>query len=939
MAQRFILLLVSVWSFMAVAEPVAWDGTGKSWLTRGSEHFQIHYPQGEQYEAIALHALDLAETVHLQLIPFFGTVPAYPTQLVLVDDFDISNGWATFSPFPQIRLFSSPPQDINGLENHDEWMAALIRHEYVHILHMEMVKGIPANGRKIFGRLPFFFPHALTPPLFIEGLAVYFETNRTLGIGRLQSNFYEMEMRAEVRSGEFDELGEAVASLREWPYGKHYLYGAYFIDYLARTYGEKRLQRYLQQYSQQILPYIMQNYVAETVFGKNFTRLWDDFRKDMLVRFKADPEQTYIDGRSIADSGIRTLPTTALGDQLFVNYANDEDRAELRVYSSAVNTNSGALVDGKFLTYTKGITDLDVNAAGVIAASRRISYSSGRLENDIFVWQNNDWTRLSEGQRLRKVRWLPDGQHLIASRMVAGISELYSLNLNGDMSLLWRGIAGDVLGDFDVSPDGLSVAASLKRPDQGWNLELFSIADYSWKPLTNTLSIESAPEYTPDGSLLFTADYDDVFNIYRRTSEGGITQITQVESGAFLPRWRNGSVVYQQYTANGYQLREIPLQAVLPPALAVTDMPTGMHNYPNPVGTSANVSEAKPYSSLSTVRPYYWFPAWEITDTNSRVGLQTGGMDALGRHIYSLLLLRDFKQDVWEGTAFYSYDPRWTLSWDRSHSYRFPFSDVIDPIVIRDDTVRGERNYLLRALEDQLSLSAGLSYSNKSLVRAPEEITIVGPRDISQGLAGLALIFDNRETYLQSTGVGWGHKIEIVAETNDFLESAYTGWQYQADWEFSFNIGGRHSLTLSAGGGWADDTAGTFILGGLSPQEDLQRFGRDELSLAGYEQGVAIGHFYDRERIKFTAWLGRIEDNWNVWPIGAGDVSLSFYAESGAAWFREQDRQALPAIGMELTIEALIGYRLILPIKAGVAYGIDDTLGETQTYLRTAWYY
>ncbi|MCA6129119.1 hypothetical protein [Thalassolituus oleivorans] len=937
MEQRFVLLLVCLWSFMAVAEPVAWDGTAKSWLTRGSEHFQIHYPQGEQYEETALHALDLAETVHKQLIPFFGTVPATKTQLVLVDDFDISNGWATFSPFPQIRLFSSPPQDINGLENNDEWMAALIRHEYVHILHMEMARGIPANGRKVFGRLPFFFPHALTPPLFIEGLAVYFETNPTLGIGRLQSNFYEMQMRAEVRSGEFDELGEAVASLREWPYGKHYLYGAYFIDYLVRTYGEQQLQRYLQQYSKQILPYIMQNDVARTVFGKNFAQLWDDFRKDMLVRFAADPEQTYVEGRSIADSGFRTLATTVLGDRLFVNYANDQDRAELRVYPT--DSSNAQAADGDFLTYTKGITDLDVNAEGVIAASRRLSYSSGRLENDIFIWQNNDWTRLTSEQRLRKVRWLPKGERLVASRMVAGISELYLLTLNGEMSLLWRGVAGDVLGDFDVSPDGLSIAASIKRPDQGWNLELFSIADHVWTPLTNSLSIESAPEYTPDGSLLFTADYDGVFNIYLRTSEGDVSQITQVESGAFSPRWRDGSVVYQQYTVTGYQLREIPMLSALPPALTVTDVPIGMHNYPNPVLISANSSVAEPYSPLKTVRPYYWLPAWEITDTNSRVGLQTGGMDALGRHMYSLLLLRDVKQDVWEGSAFYSYDPRWTLSWDRSHSYRFPFSEVLDPIVIRDDTVRGERNYLLRGIEDQLSLSAGLSYSNKSLVRAPEEITIVGPRDLSQGLAGLALTFDNRETYLQSTGVGWGHKIEIVAETNDLLESAYKGEQYQADWQYSFNIAGRHSLTLSAAGGWADDTAGTFILGGLPPQEDLQRFGRDELSLSGYQQGAAIGHFYDRERIKFSAWLGRIEDNWDVWPIGAGDVSLSLYAESGAAWFRGQDRKVLPAVGMELSIEALIGYRLILPIKAGVAYGIDDTLGETQTYLRTAWYY
>lgn len=75
------------------AEPVAWDKQDQTWLTQESEHFSVSFRNGHEQDASRV--LDIAERIHTELLPFFKTAPSLKTQLVLVDDVDMSNGWAT----------------------------------------------------------------------------------------------------------------------------------------------------------------------------------------------------------------------------------------------------------------------------------------------------------------------------------------------------------------------------------------------------------------------------------------------------------------------------------------------------------------------------------------------------------------------------------------------------------------------------------------------------------------------------------------------------------------------------------------------------------------------------------------------------------------------------------------------------------------------------
>ena len=141
------------------------------WHTLDTPHFQVHYHQG--LEALAQRAAREAERAHARLAPLLGYSPRQKTQLVLSDDSDSANGSATPLPYNTIRIYTVPAESGSVLNDERDWLEAVITHEYVHILHLDNIGGIPAIVNGIFGKL--WPPNGLTPGWMIEGLAVAHE--------------------------------------------------------------------------------------------------------------------------------------------------------------------------------------------------------------------------------------------------------------------------------------------------------------------------------------------------------------------------------------------------------------------------------------------------------------------------------------------------------------------------------------------------------------------------------------------------------------------------------------------------------------------------------------------------------------------------------------------------------------------------------------------
>ncbi|TPW10929.1 MAG: WD-40 repeat-containing protein, partial [Halothiobacillaceae bacterium] len=191
MVQRAALLfgLLSVLLFPVAQAGLSYDAR-LDWKTVTSRHFAVHYHEGE--EALAEMTIAIAERVHAKLSPLFQWTPAGLTDIVLSDQVDFHNGSATAFPANRITLYTSTPDEVEGLEDHAGALETVITHEYVHLLQMDKASGAPWVLRQIFGRFLLFFPGMLQPAWLLEGLATYYETDPTRAIGRGQSSYFAM---------------------------------------------------------------------------------------------------------------------------------------------------------------------------------------------------------------------------------------------------------------------------------------------------------------------------------------------------------------------------------------------------------------------------------------------------------------------------------------------------------------------------------------------------------------------------------------------------------------------------------------------------------------------------------------------------------------------------------------------------------------------------
>ncbi|WP_223866663.1 hypothetical protein [Candidatus Enterovibrio escicola] len=174
-------------------EPVALNKGGQQWLMQQSQHFIVHFRS--ELVQYAAHSLDIAEKVHQDLASQFSQMPTDKTHLTLVDDYDHFNGWATPLSSAQILLNLHSPSDINNSEGNDDGLHTLIRHEYTHIVHMELNDRAVTRARDIFDRQILFFSHALTPSRLLEGVAIYVESKNERDYGRLYDSHFAMQMR------------------------------------------------------------------------------------------------------------------------------------------------------------------------------------------------------------------------------------------------------------------------------------------------------------------------------------------------------------------------------------------------------------------------------------------------------------------------------------------------------------------------------------------------------------------------------------------------------------------------------------------------------------------------------------------------------------------------------------------------------------------------
>ncbi|MBI3897941.1 MAG: hypothetical protein HY308_06550 [Gammaproteobacteria bacterium] len=939
--------LVGATLLSAAAEAAVMHDSALSWRTLKGVHFMVHYADGN--EAQAREVMAIAERVHERLSPVFNWQPVGPTEIVLSDEYDLSNGAATFFPADRVFLWLVPPDDLNTLEEHAGWLETVIEHEYTHILHLDKARGAPRVLRSVFGRMPLLFPNAYEPLWVIEGLAVHQETDRSRGIGRGQSSMFDMYMRMEVEGG-MKSLNQASLQIDTWPAGVvPYLYGVQFYDYLAAQYGADKPAKWVNQHSGWIP---IACFVApcdsigmrRTTGGKSLGQVWDGFTADRKTHY-GEQLSTIRNrgehaGERLSHDGYMAAQARTLADGTVFYTAFDGRnrpavmvrRPDAKESEHLADVNFGARIDAH-------------PSAGVLVAQPErcrnalIRYDLYRIDP-----RDGDRKRLTECARYRHAVWSPDGNRIAAVHNADGQTRLDLLDADGKLlESAWQGTDGEVISDLDWSPDGATLVAAVWRRASRWNLEQFSLATHTWQALTRDSAIDAQPHYTQDGKgVLFSSDHGGVYNLRRLDlASGRIDTLTNVTGGAFYPAEdKSGDIYYIGYGAQGFDLyRVVPAKLATPVAVVKASVPEAPRVAP------AGDGVVEDYSPWRGLWPRWWFPYLAVEAGRTEIGVTTSGADALQRHSYALTAAYDTSVHSTIGQFSYIYD-RWWPIFKLSAGREDLFTRDDDDEVLRvrgEDTLQGEVVLPWLSLDSRWSLHVGAVTDRESDIQQYHD---TAPRaDTKDELAGVALLWETAERFPLSVSRSHGREVRLVAESSDAFSSDYTGNIYTFDWREFLALGGEHVLALRFVEGWGTDQPRPFKLGGSKGSDEAPSvladaglgspFNIRRYALRGYPDGRADMQGR-RAQIATVEWrfpIARLERTFITPPIGLHQLAGTVFVDSGGVWTdgSNPDERKTGA-GFELNTDAAFNYWLRLDLRLGYAHGFDDG-GKDEVYL------
>lgn len=930
LTQLLLFFLVTICSYTFAVDPTL------EWKTIESEHFVIHF--NPENKALAIKAAKIAEYAHARLSVELNWSPEEKTEFIISDESDLANGNATPIYANRSTIFLTKPQSTSQLEDYDDWLTTLITHEYTHILHLDKVKRSPAALRNVFGRFLLSFPNLFEPGWMIEGLATYKETDRERGIGRGQSSLYAMMMRMEVEKG-IKPVSQVNLPIRTWPGGAaRYLYGVYFMNFIADHYGEEKLQQFIEEYSDNLIPFYM-NTTFKKVYGKDVVDVWEEYETYLYQEFVPQIEEIAIqgikEGAAITTEGFNNRSVQSASNSIYYIRNDGTDVPQLVKQMKNGNTEDLLKVD-TLATFSVHKT------AGVLISQLEICDEYG-IYYDLYIYNEvaKRLKRITECGRYISADWTLDGKNIIAVKQYGGKHELHLLNANGELEkVLWKANNDETISGIDVSRDGGKVITAMWKPDTGWNLELFDLITLQWHQLTNGTSIVSHPSFSAnDKNILFSCEYKSVYNICSLDlNNQKVSRLTNVLGGAFQPVQNSNEdeIYYTSYSGAGldiYQLTNTgPIENI-----SIDD---GKKFIAYDYGSENHEYEVSNYNPWYGFKPTWWFPHILITEDETELGIVTAGNNAIGSHGYFLNAAVDSENDWMVGSFSYTYMRRLSLSFGRNNNL---IKDALGDFNRSRPTDFAQVSFSIPHTKIFSSMNTVIAVGVEKDFDGKLAPTATPVPEFEDNFLALAWTYSNALNYPLSISLNDGRSIRLVAETSDAIKSDFTGQVYTLDWHEYIRLGGEHVLAFRLLQGFGTETPANFQLGGEDSGVAITELfepvgppliGRRTYPLRGYEEGLP--QLTDRRIKLMTAeWrfpIKRVERGFMAPPLGLMQWSGSLFVDSGAAYSSSAPDTYYTSAGIEFNSDINLFYFINLRARLGYAHGFDNLIGDDRVY-------
>lgn len=627
------------------------------WLTIETEHFRVHFPKDLETEA--RRGAANAERAHALLSAELRP-PAGKVDMVIADNVDYVNGYATPFPSNRIVVFANPPVDTPELRNYDDWSMLVITHELMHIFHLDRAGGIWKVGRSIFGRHPVLFPNALQPSWVVEGLAVYYESRLT-GAGRLEGSEYYMIARAAAEAKRIPRLGEISRETTRFPGGQTvYAYGGMIFDYLSRSRGPKAISDFIDVTSSSVFPLSL-NAKSKRAFGISFENAWKDW-SDSLVRSAPAASLPVPGWRQLTGDGRYVSSPQWLSDTSLIYSASNG-----REVSAAYSMSSAGRVER--IGRRNSLGPNTPLAGGGILFSQPDYIDPFHYRNDLYVERGGRQTRLTRGARLSSPDARSDGE-IVAMQVIPGSTRIVRVSRDG--TRIWAITAGDGAtqwGEPSWSPDGSRIAALRLRRGGFSDIVVLDTLGRVTDVVVSERTIAGSPTWSPDGlGILFTSSRSGITQAYvvASTGGGGLRRLSSSSTGVFSPEPSpNGqTLALLDFRFDGYHLGIAPLPAGNSSTSGELPIASQRANCARcvvaaasaPAETLIQASPSRSYSPWQSLVPTYWEPIIEgSTESGTALGAATNGNDIVGRHAYYLSAVWNTKYHEGDALAAYQY--------------------------------------------------------------------------------------------------------------------------------------------------------------------------------------------------------------------------------------------------------------------------------------------
>jgi Tol biopolymer transport system component len=909
-------------------------------------HFVIYFHEGE--ERLASRLAGLVEGVRDQVGARLMVVPPALTHVVVADQSELANGWATPLPRNIVFLNATVPSGAELIGNTEDWLRLVFTHEYTHIVHLDRSGGWAKLARGVFGRIPVAFPNFWLPQWQIEGLAT-FEESALTGAGRAQAGDFGAIARVGAAAGRALPLDRASGGLVQWPGGQAaYAAGLEFHEYLARRFGDETFAALATRTSRR-LPFLGTP-AFKSVYGESLGSLWRGYSSALsanaagALTAPADSRRLTAHGYIVTGPRIAGAACPSCAPEVIYSWQGPYGFPSLRGVS--VDGNGDRPLTTRYLGSTVG-----TSAARVIFDQQELRRDAG-LYSDLYSLDraSGEVQALTRESRLQDPDLAPDGVHVVAVREAAGRRELVVLALSprDDGQRSGSPDVRILLSDPDTqfstprwSPDGRCIVSERRRPGA---LPEVVIVNGTTGVIEQTIAMEGArvvtPTWGPGGrAIVAAADVDGgPFEVYEFPLDGDpIAQRLTWSAGATWPDVSaDGRMfVFAGYTPDGTDVFTRPYAPVTAERVAFmrdaadTEVETRIEPLP----------AAATYSPLPTLAPTSWTPLVSASDDQTRVGAAVAGADLLGRHAYAVSAtwlvsridtVRSPRSGSPDWTAAYVYS-RWRLS---------PFASAARDTLFRTTTIEQGLSPATTVgvvrHEFQGGVLLPMTHVRQrarllvSMVRSNDRYLLpAGDREVSLSSARAAGAFDSSKVFAYSIsperGIAAGATIELARRTLGSDANATTSTVDAR--AYLPGAGRNHVLAARAAAGLSRGeplARQAFVGGQVSAAPVTDDFSSGALGLMRDGQPARSADRILVSNLEYRLPLATIERGLGTWPLLLRRVHAAIFADAlqmrgsdGGDWRR--------AIGGEIGVTAVAGYVLPLDAVVGVAWGSNDS--------------